>query len=210
MKSVLDSISSSLIQDECQRLLQAIRSSTVPKLTEEDTIKFNQILQDVFVNQDFKHQPSQDQQTLRNILEDICRARNLTEGTAVRCEQLYDQLRSRTGVAIVGPPGCGKTLVRKVLFEALVKQGNNLREINIFPGAIPKTQLLGRVDSQTREWKDGLLSTAVTSVAEESLWIVLNGDVEPVWAEALNSALDDNRILTLASGVSIKLNPRVR
>ncbi|CAD6239204.1 GSCOCG00008639001-RA-CDS, partial [Cotesia congregata] len=208
LRSVLDSIPPG--QDERQRLLQAIQASTVPKLTKEDTDKFNQILQDVFVDVDVKHQPSEDKQALREALDEVCRKRGLTDDTVLRCEQLYDQLQSRMGVAVVGPPGCGKTLVRRTLSEALVKLGENMREINIFPGAIPKTQLLGRVDAQTREWRDGLLSLGVASIADESLWIVLNGDVEPSWAEALNSALDDNRILTLASGVSVKLNPRIR
>ncbi|XP_078051355.1 cytoplasmic dynein 2 heavy chain 1-like, partial [Augochlora pura] len=56
-----------------------------------------------------------------------------------------------------------------------------------------------------REWKEGLLSSAVTSAGESTTWIVLNGDVEPDWAEALNSALDDNRLLTLPNGVGVKL-----
>lgn len=41
-------------------------------------------------------------------------------------------------------------------------------------------------------------------------WIILDGDVEPGWAEALNSALDDNRLLTLANGVGIRLGAETR
>lgn len=61
-----------------------------------------------------------------------------------------------------------------------------------------------------REWKDGLISYAVSTAEDTATWIVFNGDVEPVWAEALNSALDDNRLLTLANGVGIKLNSKTR
>lgn len=56
-----------------------------------------------------------------------------------------------------------------------------------------------------REWKEGLLSNAVASAENSTTWIILNGDVEPEWAEALNSALDDNRLLTLPNGVGVKL-----
>lgn len=61
-----------------------------------------------------------------------------------------------------------------------------------------------------REWKEGLLSSIVSTAADTSTWIILNGDVEPSWAEALNSALDDNRLLTLPSGVALRLSPGVR
>jgi dynein heavy chain 2 len=56
-----------------------------------------------------------------------------------------------------------------------------------------------------REWKEGVLSSAVTSAGNSATWVIFNGDVEPEWAEALNSALDDNRLLTLPNGIGIKL-----
>lgn len=34
--------------------------------------------------------------------------------------------------------------------------------------------------------------------------------MEPEWAEALNSALDDNRLLTLPNGIGIKLGSATR
>lgn len=61
-----------------------------------------------------------------------------------------------------------------------------------------------------REWKEGVLSSAVTSVGNSAIWIIFNGDVEPEWAEALNSALDDNRLLTLPNGIGVKLGSGTR
>ncbi len=41
-------------------------------------------------------------------------------------------------------------------------------------------------------------------------WIVLDGDIDPMWIESLNTVMDDNKILTLASNERIALTPSMR
>ncbi|XP_017764042.1 PREDICTED: cytoplasmic dynein 2 heavy chain 1 [Eufriesea mexicana] len=205
LRSVLDAIPTKTDLDETSRLVAAIRASTLPKLTEEDTPRFLSLLEDVFPRISPSLSTFIERQDLQNALLELCIDQELGKEMANRCIQLNDQLKSRTGVAIVGPPGCGKTIIRKLLCDALTKIGETIVQFHVFPGAMPKSRLLGRIDPQTREWKEGLLSNAVASAENSKTWIILNGDVEPEWAEALNSALDDNRLLTLPNGVGVKL-----
>ncbi|XP_058798637.1 cytoplasmic dynein 2 heavy chain 1 [Phymastichus coffea] len=213
LRSVLNAIPLSSGSDnesiEVARMLSGIYVSTMPKLVEEDAAKFLTLLNDIFPNTDVSVLAKR-KDKLQSVLANICEVQELHDSLIRNCTQLNDQLHGRSGVAIVGPPGCGKTLIIKILAEALLKIGEAVKLYQVYPGAISKSKLLGSVDSQTRELKEGLMSNIISNSEDKPLWIVLNGDVEPEWAEALNSALDDNRILTLPNGVGIKLRNDTR
>ena len=69
--------------------------------------------------------------------------------------------------------------------------------------AVSNDELYGIINPATREWKDGLFSCIMRDIAnlqgEGPKWILLDGDIDPMWIESLNTVMDDNKILTLAS-----------
>ena len=80
------------------------------------------------------------------------------------------------------------------------------------PKAVPRDQLLGKMDVDTREWTDGILTGAARQVNREldtHHWIICDGEIDPDWIEALNSVLDDNRLLTLPNGERIQFGKNV-
>lgn len=66
----------------------------------------------------------------------------------------------------------------------------------------------------SREWKDGLLSKTMRSLGEiadtNPKWLVMDGDIDATWIESMNSVMDDNKILTLASNERIPLLSHMR
>ncbi len=66
------------------------------------------------------------------------------------------------------------------------------------PKAVTNDELFGFINPATREWKDGLFSSIMRDLANLSTdnpkWIVLDGDIDPMWIESLNTVMDDNKV----------------
>uniref|UniRef100_A0A8C5EPV0 Cytoplasmic dynein 2 heavy chain 1 n=1 Tax=Gouania willdenowi TaxID=441366 RepID=A0A8C5EPV0_GOUWI len=82
--------------------------------------------------------------------------------------ELNEQLRQRMGVVIVGPSGAGKSTLWKMLRAALNKTGKVVKQYTMNPKAMPRQQLLGHIDMDTREWADGVLTHSARNVVRET------------------------------------------
>lgn len=139
-----------------------------------------------------------------------------------KAAQLRNVLSLSRGAVVVGKTGCGKTFLWRGLAAALERLDSiPVCAYVVDPKALIaphyKDVLIGRLDSTTLEWQDGIVALILRAISSGSSntvnkrhWIVFDGDVDPEWAENLNSVLDDNRLLTLANGERIAIPDNVR
>ncbi|XP_075054902.1 cytoplasmic dynein 2 heavy chain 1 [Mixophyes fleayi] len=197
---------------ESHIVVQALRLNTMSKLTFADCSRCDALIKDVFPGIDFK---DVEYLELNAALQQVFEEANLEiiPSQLKKALELYEQLRQRMGVVIVGPSGAGKSTLWRMLRAALGKVGKVVKQYTMNPKAMPRQQLLGHIDMDTREWSDGILTNSARQVVREpqevSSWIICDGDIDPEWIESLNSVLDDNRLLTMPSGERIQFGPNV-
>jgi dynein heavy chain len=128
--------------------------------------------------------------------------------------QLSELLAIRHCVFTMGPPGSGKSETWKTLAKAQGKMGQKTTWVDLNPKVTSTNELYGVVLLATREWKDGLMSFTMRRLSNipdtDPKWIILDGDLDANWIESMNSVMDDNRLLTLASNERIPLKPHMR
>ncbi|XP_076032504.1 dynein heavy chain at 93AB [Oratosquilla oratoria] len=211
-------VAGSLKRDEPDRpedqvLMRALRDYNVPKIVTDDVPVFMGLIGDLFPALDVPRKKNTDFE--KAVKQAACDLTLQPEDSFVlKVIQLQELLEVRHSVFIIGGAGTGKTQVWRTLFKTFhnMKKRPILSDLN--PKAVTTDELFGYINASTREWKDGLFSSLMRDQAnmtgDSPKWIVLDGDIDPMWIESLNTLMDDNKILTLASNERISLTPQMR
>uniref|UniRef100_A0AAF5DHG2 Cytoplasmic dynein 2 heavy chain 1 n=1 Tax=Strongyloides stercoralis TaxID=6248 RepID=A0AAF5DHG2_STRER len=211
LKSCGDMLNNKGDKNEIDVVIEALSLNTMSKLTYNDSIRFEALLGDVFQKVNITpHQFIHLIEPLKKAAEN--KGIQLSENQFKKIFELYEQLRQRMGVVIIGPTCSGKSLIWQILKDALVLSGKNIDVTCFNPKSMERNRLLGYMNLDTREWSDGVLTFASRKAIrnmEIDNWIVCDGEIDPEWIEALNSVLDDNRLLTMPSGERIKFENNV-
>jgi dynein heavy chain len=137
----------------------------------------------------------------------------------LKTRQLEEVVQVRHCVFILGETGSGKTAVWKTLFHRyrdVLKYECAYEKLS--PKAVSKDELLGSFD-KNKVWRYGILSSFMKKMSKNDppykasmkiKWIILDGDIDPKWIEAMNTVMDDNKVLTLSNGDRFPLDEYMR
>nr|XP_040125391.1 dynein heavy chain 9, axonemal isoform X7 [Ictidomys tridecemlineatus] len=198
---------------EDQVLMRSLRDFNIPKIVTDDMPVFMGLIGDLFPALDVPRRRNLDFEALvRKAVVDL--KLQAEDNFVLKVVQLEELLAVRHSVFVVGAAGTGKSQVLRSLHKTYQIMKHRPVWTDLNPKAVTNDELFGIINPATREWKDGLFSSIMRELANIShdgpKWILLDGDIDPMWIESLNTVMDDNKVLTLASNERIPLNPTMR
>ena len=197
-------------------VLRAIRDMNVPKFIKEDKRLFMLLLGDLFPELEL---PEATEGPLTEALNTKMDEWGLERHPRLlqKCLEVHDCKATRHCNMLVGRTLSGKSTAYKLLAAAKSSLADReeegylrVRSEVINPKSVSLNELYGAYDLQTMEWTDGVLSTVFRNFAKderkEEKWLILDGPVDTLWIESMNTVMDDNKTLTLINGDRIGMN----
>ena len=194
-------------------VLSAINDVNLPKFTENDTPLFAGITGDLFPTTTL---PPPAHVRLLTAVRAAAADLGLQPHPSFLAyvQQMYETVQVRHGLMLVGESGAGKSAVLHTLARALGALAAeeaataaatgpsadgfarvHVRTLN--PKSVTAAQLYGSFDVNTREFADGILAILYRSAAADEgsdrHWLVLDGPVDAIWVENLNTVLGERR-----------------
>ncbi|KAG2377570.1 hypothetical protein C9374_009086 [Naegleria lovaniensis] len=189
-------------KDETKVLMRVLQDMNNSKLVDEDSTLFKELLKDLFPNETCNDAPDA---AMSEAIDSVIEKHGLVNHSPWKLKilQLYEQYKVRHGLCCMGPSGSGKSAAINVLCEALGKIGIQTKIKKMNPKSITSEQMFGTLDKGTNDWTDGIFTSLWRETMDkkkEYSWILLDGPVDTIWIENLNTVLDDTKSLTLANG----------
>jgi len=212
---------------EDELLMRALRDFNLPKIPANDTPIFTRLIDDLFMG---LHTELKVNENLKEIVKIVAKEEKYqdTDPFVLKVLQFQELLDVRHSVMLLGPTGCGKTSIWKTLVnahnwdtsKAQYKPKKTCVYETVNPKAVTGDELYGYM-TLAKDWKDGVLSIIMRGMSknlpeqnfytyQSYKWVVLDGDIDAVWIESMNTVMDDNKVLTLVSNERIPLSKAMR
>lgn len=216
MKSVLR-VAGQMKRDEPDKgedelLMRALRDFNTPKIPAQDTPIFLRLISDLFMGLEAQLKVNE---SLKKVVQIVTKEEKLQvdDSFVLKVLQFQELLDVRHSVMLLGPSGCGKTTIWKTLVNThnwdMEKMAYKAKKTCVFepvnPKAVSGDELYGYM-TLAKDWKDGVLSIIMRGMAKNVFeqgfhdhqtykWVVLDGDIDAVWIESMNTVMDDNKVI---------------
>ena len=202
---------------EADCLVQAMRGVLLPRMSAAEKTTFNALVGDVFVGVEGVPGSDGQQELADAITSELRKLKMDKHATCMeKLLQLHAVMLFSHGVLVVGGAMLGKSSMISTLEHALqhlAPKDHHYSIHRMHPKSQSVLQMFGSRDALSDQWRDGTLSflwRRALSQTDTSSWIVLDGPIDPLWAENLNTVLDDHKVLTLANSDRIAMNTSTR
>ena len=200
-------------KNETECIVHAIRVVNIPRMSATDKGIFSALVGDLFLGLDT---PSESDQNLTEAITSHLRKQRMDKHVTwmEKIMQLHAIMEVNHGVMVLSGSSLGKSSMISTLLQAqqqIAQKAQTARKDEswaqfsiqrIYSKSLSVQQLYGWRDEVSQQWRDGtftFLWRRARSQLEMSTWLVLDGPIDPIWAENLNTVLDD-KILMLANG----------
>lgn len=208
---------SSSFDEEAASIVRGLKMSILPKMVKTDEAVFERLLEQYFPL--LGGTEVDDVQFAEGLKSEFERkGLQVSESLIAKGCQVSRIQANHHGFMLIGQSPSAKTTVFNTTLATMARFSNIKNDVfRIDCKVLSKETLFGLLDPVTGEWTDGLftkiLRSALSNMRGEQnkrIWIVFDGDIDPEWAENLNSVLDDNKLLTLPTGERLELNNNIR